>query len=568
MHNSVTSIGRRLIRLFTWCSLGIGLNLFSPVVAGQVVINEIMFHPASGDSSEEFIELLNRGPDGVNLNGWELGGGVNYTFPETMLPANTYLVVAADVARFQAIYPEVSLLVGGWDGQLSNRREEIRLTNAQDDLIDQVAYADQGDWAVRRRIMENVEDRGWHWHSAADGLGKSLELVHPGLNNESGQNWAFSAADGGSPGSENSSLKENVAPLITETAHFPVIPNSSNQVHVTARIGDESPSTVTARLHYRTDADPPNPFASVKLLDDGMHQDAQPDDGRFGAVIPPQADGTIVEFYLEATDEQGNRRTWPAPAELEDGTMAQAANPFYQVVDDLDSGPRPLYRLILKTAELPDLRHGGIVQNATFISLDGTGMKSRYLVSVRIRGHGSYYRLPKSFRVSFPRDHPWNGVVDLNLNSQYSFLQVLGSAVCQMAGLHAADSSAVRLLLNDEDFSHTGFHQGLAFGRYAANEVLNSDYADRHFPGDGGGNVYRGIKDQAPANFGYRGEDPEAYQNSYFKRSNSSEDDWSDLIEMTRQEERVDKLGEENAGCMGRENWRGAIPTVETSSAA
>src|SRR4029434_10152763 len=59
-------------------------------------------------------------------------------------------------------------------------------------------------------------------------------------------------------------------------------------------------------------------------------------------------------------------------------------------------------------------------------------------------------------------------------------------------------------------------------------------YATRHFPLDPNGNVYRAIRDLPPPDFNYRGEDPNSYRNTYFKQSNLSEDDGTDLIDMLR----------------------------------
>jgi hypothetical protein len=42
----------------------------------DVVINEIMYNPISGDSDEEYIELYNRGGAPVTLDGWRLEDGV------------------------------------------------------------------------------------------------------------------------------------------------------------------------------------------------------------------------------------------------------------------------------------------------------------------------------------------------------------------------------------------------------------------------------------------------------------------------------------------------------------
>ncbi len=86
-----------------------------------MVINEIMYHPSSENSLEEYIELLNLGPNSVNLNGWSFARGVDFTFPNIDVAAGGYLVVAADTDTLQAKYPGITSVVGPWSGQLSNR---------------------------------------------------------------------------------------------------------------------------------------------------------------------------------------------------------------------------------------------------------------------------------------------------------------------------------------------------------------------------------------------------------------------------------------------------------------
>ena len=57
------------------CILALGV----PALRGQVVINEILYHPQSENPLEEFIELYNRGTNAVNLSGWRFAGGVSFT---------------------------------------------------------------------------------------------------------------------------------------------------------------------------------------------------------------------------------------------------------------------------------------------------------------------------------------------------------------------------------------------------------------------------------------------------------------------------------------------------------
>ena len=58
---------------------------------GQVVINEIMYNTPSANPAEEWIELHNRGTTAVNLLGWRISDGVDYTFGNVTIPAGGYL---------------------------------------------------------------------------------------------------------------------------------------------------------------------------------------------------------------------------------------------------------------------------------------------------------------------------------------------------------------------------------------------------------------------------------------------------------------------------------------------
>jgi hypothetical protein len=151
-----------------------------PPAVGQVVINEIMYHPASEDVREEYIELWNRSATNVNLTGWRLSSGVDYAFPSnTTINAGAFLVASAHKASFLAKYPSVpsARVVGdwvvirttnvigstltNWANTLSNTRNSINLRNGTDDLIDTVTYADEGDWAIRQRGRLDLGARGW-----------------------------------------------------------------------------------------------------------------------------------------------------------------------------------------------------------------------------------------------------------------------------------------------------------------------------------------------------------------------------------------------------------------------
>ena len=53
----------------------------SAIRSRDVVLSEIMYDPISGDQSEEFLELQNRTGNPVDLAGWRISGGAEFTFP-------------------------------------------------------------------------------------------------------------------------------------------------------------------------------------------------------------------------------------------------------------------------------------------------------------------------------------------------------------------------------------------------------------------------------------------------------------------------------------------------------
>ena len=195
------------------------------------LISEFMFHPPHlaerEDPNEEWLEIYNPGPGSVALQNWTLSG-VGFIFPPgntTTIPENTYLVVAADVATFRARHQGVTNVVGDWSGGLSNRSETIQLLNPAGVEIDRVKYADGGDWALRRPGPDDLGHRGWIWQNPADAGSKSMELRNLLFSNNSGQNWAPSLPDYGTPGQQNSVFSLNIPPLIEDQVSIS-LPNS------------------------------------------------------------------------------------------------------------------------------------------------------------------------------------------------------------------------------------------------------------------------------------------------------------------------------------------------------
>lgn len=142
--------------------------------ADEVVINEIHYEPAEPAELSEFVELYNVGNRTVDLAGWSLANAVDFTFPAgTQLAADSYLLVARDPDGFRSAFGGEAL--GPWAGKLDNDGETLELLNALGQRVDRVDY----------RL-------GFPWPTLSAGRGGSMELVHPGLDNDLGSSWRYS----------------------------------------------------------------------------------------------------------------------------------------------------------------------------------------------------------------------------------------------------------------------------------------------------------------------------------------------------------------------------------------
>ena len=164
-------------------------------------ISEVMYHP-SANAPLEFIELYNRGTEELNLNGVRLDGGIQFTFPDVVLPAGESIVVAEDLAALLAEYGSGVHAVGQYTGDLNNSGDEIVLQLP-------APY----DAAILRFAYEAT------WDPVTDGGGRSLEIVNSDLPFtawSSENSWKAGTVTGGTPGYQAGSLPADDSIVINE----------------------------------------------------------------------------------------------------------------------------------------------------------------------------------------------------------------------------------------------------------------------------------------------------------------------------------------------------------------
>jgi len=160
----------------------------------DIVINEIMYHPISENSDDEYVELFNKGKGAVNLSGWRYTDGISFRFPSNIVIATGgYLVVAKNRTNLLARYPGLNpaLVIGDFDGSLANDRERLAL--ARPEIAINADNPQNITTNVLYVVADEVEYRdGGRWGRWSDGGGSSLELMDPRADNRLAPNWADS----------------------------------------------------------------------------------------------------------------------------------------------------------------------------------------------------------------------------------------------------------------------------------------------------------------------------------------------------------------------------------------
>jgi hypothetical protein len=184
---------------------------------GPILLSEVLYDPASGP---EFIELHNNTASAVALfdpaypaNRWQLGGGIDFTFPpnQSLAAGGSLLVVDFDpadavaLAAFRTQYgidPAVPVL-GPFSGNLANEGESVELYRPDRPqqppspdagfvpylLVDRVNYTDAAPWPggeanggghSLQRIAGNLYgNEPLHWVEASPTPGESEEVPAP-----------------------------------------------------------------------------------------------------------------------------------------------------------------------------------------------------------------------------------------------------------------------------------------------------------------------------------------------------------------------------------------------------
>jgi hypothetical protein len=188
------------------------LALFRPkVFEDSLVINEINYNSSNSFDPGDWVEFYNPHPYELDISGWKFKDEDDlheFLFPSgTVISPEGYLVLAADTAAFDSLFPAVKNYVGPMGFGLSGNGELIRLYDDENTIIDTVLYDDTAPWPTE-----------------PDGNGPTLELINPAWDNALAESWAASALNG-TPGEENGNFVKLPEPELLPDVSCQVLPN-------------------------------------------------------------------------------------------------------------------------------------------------------------------------------------------------------------------------------------------------------------------------------------------------------------------------------------------------------
>jgi hypothetical protein len=189
--NTIDNFSEEIINMKSWIQERItwmrnNLGEFSSCNAVQtpsLVITKIHYNPQETDAFPEsddleFIEIKNTESTIVSLTGiYLLKLGVSYQFPQNAtIAAGESIYLAGDAITFQNKYAITPF--GTFTRDLSNKSQNLVLSDAFGNLIDEVEYSDKTPWP-----------------EAADGDGFYLQLIDVNSDNSLAINWVASSSE-------------------------------------------------------------------------------------------------------------------------------------------------------------------------------------------------------------------------------------------------------------------------------------------------------------------------------------------------------------------------------------
>jgi len=539
----------------------------------SVVINEIHYDPDVKTQLVEFVELHNTSAEDIDLSGWYFSRGISYRFGAgATLPAGGYIIVVQNLFHIQAKFSTARLVIppelmfGPYEGKLSNEGENIRLCNADGEVIDQVDYQLGFPWPTTGDAVPDNQP----------GNGHSIQLVNPFLDNDLAGSWRSAYP---TPTEINSLVYlENTPPHIRQVKHTPNQPKSGEVVAITAKVTD-SDGVAEVTLSYQLvepgsyinirDPQYNTDWINITMLDDGLNGDAVAGDDIYCVQLPSsiQVHRRLVRYRITITDNDGRSLMVPyiddpqpnfayfvydgVPAWY--GAVQPGVTPVIQYGTNVMRS-LPVYHLISKNSDIEDCtwqeRYGGsdYKWNGTLVYDGNVYDHIRY----RARGGVWRYAMGKNmWKFDFNRGHSFQARDDygkkydtkwdkLNFSAciqqgdydhrgEQGMFEAASNKLFNMMGIDTSKTNWLHFRIIDDVFeSGPTQYDGDFWGLYMTLEQMDGRLLNEHNLPDG--NLYKienhsgSLNNQGPTHV-TDGSDLRAFMNGY--NSRPSEAWWS-----------------------------------------
>lgn len=432
---------------------------------GQVVINEIHYHPVElsafqadgtpqldlADDVHEFVELHNAGAAPVDISGWKLSSGVDFTVPGgTILGAGGYVVIARNRSRLETVYGIAGVL-GNYDGKLSNTADTVRLRNSAGETVDSVSYSTRFPWPSGADGLGADDDFTLLNSATYQYKGRSLERVSASAPANDPANWLASPLGSSpTPGAANANVQPVPKPVVISlsvtqgAADSPVI-RSGQPVKVTCRFSS-SAALGAAQVEYF--ADDRNSFtelrATVSLSEIGG--------GQYQGTLPAQIDRTVVRMRILADRGAGLELVSPRSDDAAivpvTATTREAWHSYF--VTPTRTSPNPIYDVFIADTNLTQLNTNisqspkrvtssaitGLPRATPYVAATAplwNGTKPAVFVhngvvrEIQLRYHGSRYNRSagrNSWKVQFPGTQKFNDTSSFFITDKNDYFTV------------------------------------------------------------------------------------------------------------------------------------------------
>jgi hypothetical protein len=355
-------------------------------------------------------------------------------------------------------------------------------------------------------------------------------------------------AQHGTPGRRNSTVTAHLGPTFANLGHSPIVPQPNQAVTVSVSASDPA-GVQTATLWWSVNG---GAWRQTTMLPALSPQPSTLNYQLYTALIPAQAAGAVVQFYVQATDTLAVSSTFPAR-----GPDSRA---LFKVDDGTGLMPQlHRFRLLMTPADTALL-----LADTNVMSNDPLGLtmiyderQVFYDVGVHLqsseRGRDSSSR--QGFTVKLHPEQPFRGgleTVTMDRSGGYSGIGgthseiVLWHAINHAGGLLGFECDLVQVFAPNPQLNSTAMLRISGF---------DGNYFDEQFPNNGNGTRYKleliyyptttlTGDPQAPklpqpddvlnVDFKDWGNDPENYRWVFLEENNAETDDYSQLMALSK----------------------------------